>query len=210
MVNHGLTKGVILCPTKKTINAAEVASLFFSKGFKRFGLYNKIISNCGLQFASTFTKELGKLLGYELALSTAYHPQTDKETEHVNQEVETYLWIFCGSNPASWAQHITLAEFMHNHRPHSVTNQLPFFLIMGYEPRALPTIISDTSLPAVQNHLNSLLAMRKEALATHDLTRQTMKSRTWQNFQPFKKGSKVWLEGQNLKWSLPNPKFAAK
>ena len=82
--------------------------------------------------------------------------------------------------------------------------------MMGYEPCALPTIISDTSLPAIQDHLNSLLAMRKEALATHNLPRQTMKSRTWRNFQHFKKGSKVWLEGQNLKCSLPNPKFATK
>ena len=82
--------------------------------------------------------------------------------------------------------------------------------MMGYEPRALPTIISETSLPAIQDRLNSLLAIRKEALAAHDLARQTMKSRTWRNFQPFKKGAKVWLEGRNLKRSLPNPKFAAK
>ena len=45
---------------------------------------------------------------------------------------------------------------------------------------------------------------------TNDLAQQTMKSRTWRNFQPFKKGAKVWLEGRNLKRSLPNPKFAAK
>ena len=179
MVDYGLTKRVILCPTKKTIDAARVASLFFSKVFKRFGLYDKIISDHRPQFTSTLAKELGKLLGYKLTLSTTYHPQTDGETEQVNQEVETYLWIFCGSNPASWAQHITLAEFTHNHCPHSVTNQSPFFLMMGYEPHALPTIISETSLSAIQDRLHSLLAIRKEALAAHDLTRQTMKSRTW-------------------------------
>ena len=82
--------------------------------------------------------------------------------------------------------------------------------MMGYEPHALPTIISKTSLPAVQDRLHSLLTVRKEALAAHDLARQTMKSRTWQNFQPFKKGAMVWLEGRNLKQSLPNPKFTAK
>ena len=81
MVDHGLTKGVILCPTKKTIDAAGVATLFSSKVFRRFGLYEKIILDRGPQFASAFAKELGKLLGYELALSTAYHPQTDGETE---------------------------------------------------------------------------------------------------------------------------------
>ena len=105
MVNHGLTKGVILCPTKKSIDASGVASVFFSTIFKRFGLYAKIISDRGPQFASAFAKELGKLLSYELALSTAYHPQTNGETERVNQEAETYLQIFCGSNPTSWAQH---------------------------------------------------------------------------------------------------------
>ena len=81
VVDHGLTKGVILCPTKKTIDTAGVAALFFSKVFQRFGLYDKIISDRGSQFASAFAKELGRLLGYELTLSTAYHPQTDREME---------------------------------------------------------------------------------------------------------------------------------
>ena len=115
MVDHGLTKGVILCPTKKTIDASGIVSLFFSKVFKRFGVYDKIISDCGPQFTSVFAKELGKLLGYELALSTAYHPQTNGETKLVNQEIETYLWIFCGTNPASCctcsARHGTLFPF---------------------------------------------------------------------------------------------------
>ena len=84
MVDHGLTKGVILCPTKKTITAEGVANLFFHKVFLRFGLYDKIISDRGPQFASAFAKELGKLLNYNLSLSTAYHPQSDGETERVN------------------------------------------------------------------------------------------------------------------------------
>ena len=169
----------ILCPTKKTIDTSGVAALFLSKVFKRFGLYEKIISDRGPQFASSFMKALGKLLGYELTLSTTYHPQTDGEIEQVNQEIETYLQIFCRAHPASWAQHITLAEFTHNHHPHSVTNQSPFFLMMGYEPHPLSTIISETSLPAVKNHLDTLLAIQKEALVAHDLARQTMRSCTW-------------------------------
>ena len=81
VVDHGLTKGVILCPTKKSITAKGVASLFFHKVFLRFGLYNKIISDCGLQFASFFTRELERLLKYDLFLSTTYHPQSDGETD---------------------------------------------------------------------------------------------------------------------------------
>ena len=81
VVDHGLTKGVILCPTKKSVSAKGIASLFFHKVFLRFGLFDKVISDRGPQFASSFARELRKLLHYDLSLSTAYHPQSDGETE---------------------------------------------------------------------------------------------------------------------------------
>ena len=81
VVDHGLTKEVILCPTKKTITAEGVIILFFHKVFLCFALYDKVIIDRGSQFASAFSKELGRLLNYDLSLSTAYHPQSDGETE---------------------------------------------------------------------------------------------------------------------------------
>ena len=121
-----------------------------------------------------------------------------------------YLWIFCGNNPGSWADNISHAEFAHNHRPHSVTNQSPFYLMMGYEPRALPSVISDTTIPVVETRLKTLSATRDEALAAHKLARQVMAARTRRSFSPFKLGDKVWLEARNLKRSIVNPKFAPK
>ena len=91
MVNHGLSKGVILILCNKDIDAKGVADLFFKHVFLCFGLHDHLISDRGLQFASAFAKELARILGYDLKLSTAYHPQTDGETKQVNQEVETYL-----------------------------------------------------------------------------------------------------------------------
>ena len=158
MVDHGLTKGVILCPTRKTITVEGVTNLFFHKVFLCFSLYDKIISNRGPQFTSAFAKELGKLLNYDLSLSTTYHPQSDRETERVNQEIETYLQIFCGNNPTSWMDSMTLTEFTPNHRPHSVTSQSPFFLMMGYELHALPSIIQNSAIPAVETRLKNLTA----------------------------------------------------
>ena len=210
VVNYGLTKGMILCPTKKTITTEGIANLFFHKVFLRFSLYNKIISNKGPQFASAFTKELGKLLNYNLSLSTTYHPQSDGETEQVNQEIETYLQIFCRNNPTSWMNSITHAEFTHNHRPHSVTSQLPFFLMMGYEPHVLPSVIQNSAIPAVETRLKNLTAAQNKALAAHELARQVMAACTQQRFIPFKKREKVWLEARNLKCSVTNPKFAPK
>ena len=79
MVDHGLTKRIIPCPTKKMVTAKEIVTLFFYKVYLCFGLYDKIISDCGPQFTSAFAKELGKLLNYNLSLSTTYHPQSDGE-----------------------------------------------------------------------------------------------------------------------------------
>ena len=199
VVDHGLTKGVILCPTKKTATAKGIATLFFHKVYTHFGLYEKIISDRRLQFASAFTKELGRILGYNLALSTAYHPQTDGETERVNQEVETYFRMYCGNNPTAWVENISHAEFAHNHHPHSITNQFPFFLMMGYEPIPLPTVLPSSSIPAVETRIKTLQAARQEALATHELAQQTMAARSKKRFTPFIKGDKVWLEARNLK-----------
>ena len=114
VVDQGLTKGVILCPTKKSITAEGVATIIFKKLYTRFGLFNKIISDRGPQFVAKFQRELARILGYELALSSTYHPQTDGETERVNQEIETYLRIFCNNSPSDWADHIPMAEFVHN------------------------------------------------------------------------------------------------
>ena len=169
VVNHGLTKGLILCPTKKTITAEGVANLFFHKVFLHFSLYDKIISDRGPQFTSAFAKELRKLLNYNLSLSTAYHPQSNRETEQINQEIETYLQIFCGNNPTSWTDSITHAEFTHNHCPHSITSQSLFFLMMGYEPHALPSIIQNSAISAVKTRLKNMTAAQNEALAAHKL-----------------------------------------
>ena len=106
---------------------------------------------------ANFQKELGRILGYKLALSSAYHPQTDGETERVNQEIETYLRIYCGENPSSWANNIPMVEFVHNIRPHSTTGKSPFQLIMGYQPQALPDITNKTDLPAVEKRLDELV-----------------------------------------------------
>ena len=110
IVDHMLTKGVILCPCNKNINMAGVAKLFFLHVFCHYGLHNKCISDQGPQFASAFARELTHLLKYDLKLSSVYHPQTNEETERVNQELETYLHIFCDGHPEKWADLLPMTE----------------------------------------------------------------------------------------------------
>src|SRR6267154_199094 len=211
VVDHGLMKGVILSPCKKTITSEGVAQLFFKKVFLRFRLYDKLISNRGPQFASKFTKELGKILDYQVALSTAYHPQTDRQTERLNQELETYLWIYCHNEPTEWAHHLPMAEFIHNQRKHDAHNVSPFYLMMGFEPRGIPYAFPQTDIPAAEEHIKNLQKMREEALACHNIAMQRMAERTHgAKFVPWKIGDKVWLSAAHLLIKLPSRKLAPK
>ena len=68
-----------------------------------------------------------------------------------------------------------MAEFVHNHRPHSSTGKSPFYLMMGYEPQALPEIIETSQLPMVEDRLRTLKEARNEALATHKIAQELIK-----------------------------------
>ena len=102
VVDQGLSKGVILSPCAKTITWEGIAELLRDNLFKRFGLPDRIISNRDPQFAARAFQELLKLLNITSSLSTAYHPQTDRATEQVNQEIKAYLSIYCTVHPEEW------------------------------------------------------------------------------------------------------------
>ena len=80
----------------------------------------------------------------------------------------------------------------------------------GYEPRPLPSVISETLIPTAEDHIKELSEARKEAVAAHDLAPKAMKDRNSGKFVPFAKGDKVWLEAQNLKCLYENCKFTPK
>jgi len=82
-----------IATTEKTL-AKGLAKLFRDHIWKLHGLPESIISDRGVQFAAGIIKELNNLLGIQMKLSTAYHPQTDRQTERINQELEQYLRVF--------------------------------------------------------------------------------------------------------------------
>ena len=131
-------------------------------------------SDRGPQFASAFARELARLLQYDIALSMAYHPQTDGEMEWVNQELETYLRLFTSNKPEDWSKFLPMAEFTHNSTTHSVTQRTPFSLMMGYEPWAYPPL-GKTFLPNLENCLSNLSGACDNTQAAHKLAQQKMK-----------------------------------
>ena len=83
-----------IIPTHSMVMAQGLATLFRDNIWKLHGLPETTLSDRGPQFAVDFMKELNDILGIKTKLSMAYHPQTDDQTERLNQEVEQYLWMF--------------------------------------------------------------------------------------------------------------------
>ena len=102
IVDHGLSKAISLTPCTKTIDSTTTAQIFHEKIYSRYGVPRKIISDRGTQFSSKVFQELCRLLQIKSAMSTAYHPQTDGQTERMNQQIEVYLRIYCMNDPRRW------------------------------------------------------------------------------------------------------------
>jgi hypothetical protein len=124
--DHGMTKGAIFIPCTKTIDATGTGALYIERVFPRFGLPDIIITDRGPQFASKVFKELTKTLGIDHRMSTAYHPQTDGETERMNQELEVFLRIYCANMPTRWKSLLPITEFTHGQRTHESIKTTPF------------------------------------------------------------------------------------
>jgi transposase InsO family protein len=121
--------------------------------FREEGLPLKVISDRGWQLVSGFMQELYKLLGVEGNPSTAYHPQTNRQTKRINREVEKYLCMFVNHRQNNWADWLPLAQFAYNNAVHEATGFMPFFLNKGCNPRVLPTNPVEESGTPTTKHL---------------------------------------------------------
>ena len=99
----------------------EATDILYRDVYRHFGFPARIISDRGPQFAVKAFRELHQCMGVQTSLSTAYHPQTDGQTERVNQEIDLALRLYCANAPESWSQLLLQFEFAHSQRTHSVT-----------------------------------------------------------------------------------------
>src|SRR6184192_685481 len=130
-----LSKRVHLIPTSSDVESAGIARLFLDRVWKLHGLPEVVIYDRGSVFVSQFLTSLYHLLGICGRPSTAYHPQTNGQTERVNQEDEQYLRAFVNHDQNDWADWIPICEFAYNNRIHSATQTTPFLLDTGQDPR---------------------------------------------------------------------------
>jgi len=122
-------------PLRHPFTALSVAKAFMSHVYKLHGMPSSIISDRDKVFTSNLWRELFGLAGVQLRMSSAYHPQTDGQTERVNQCMETYLRCFVHACPSKWTSWLSLAEFWYNTSFHSALGRSPFEVLYGHAPR---------------------------------------------------------------------------
>ncbi|KAF1333614.1 Pol protein, partial [Globisporangium splendens] len=167
-----LSKMVHVAPVRKHVTAQETACLFLEHVFRYHGLPESIVSDRDPRFTAAFWRELFRLLGTDLALSTADHPETDGQTEHVNRVVEDILRSIAVDHPRDWSRWLPYAEFAINSSEHASTAVTPFYFNSLRHPRVPATLFEGVERSAVGGQLAALDASARSpspdvALAAH-------------------------------------------
>lgn len=130
-----LSKYVHFIPLRHPYTAQAVAESFLDHVFKLHGLPLSIVSDRDPVFTSQYWQSIFKATGTQLRMSTANHPETDGQTERVNQSLECYLRCFISAHPHQWSKWLSLCEFWYNTNWHSSLGKTPFEVLYGRQPR---------------------------------------------------------------------------
>ena len=210
-----LTKMAHFCPTTSNVTAEQTAQLYLQNIFKHHGLPNNIISDRGTQFTSKFTRRLLELCDIKSNKSTAYHPQSDGQTERVNQVLEQYLRIFCDYQQDDWYQLLPLAEFVYNNAQNASTGVSPFYANYGYHPRSSPRLVVTEEVinPRAEElaaNIRKIHTQLRSQLESAQADYKEKYDRHVKEHPPFAVGDKVWLMRKNIKTNRPSQKLDVK
>lgn len=195
-----------------TLSAEELAEAFVGRVYCLHGAPDTIVSDRGTQFVSQFWQQLSQRLGVRLRHSSAFHPETDGQTERVNAILEQYLRAFMNFHQDDWVDWLPLAEFASNNTVSETTGVSPFFANYGFNP----PLGTEPSKPCPP-HLSAMqkreflkannIADRFERILTQlkALARQTS-TRYEENANEKRQGAPRYFEGQEVYINTRNMK----
>ena len=160
-----------------------------------------VVSDRGPQFAAELTKELNQMLGIKTKLSTVFHPQTDGQTERMNQELEQYLRFFIEHRQRDWPEWLAAAEFAINNKVHTVIKVSPFIANYGKELRMEGDIRKKGKVESATEFVQRMKKVQEEAEAALKKTQEEMKryaDRGRKETEEWKKGDRVLLSTKDL------------
>jgi hypothetical protein len=130
-----LTKSAHFIPVNTNYNVQKYAEIYIARVLCLHGVLKTIISDQGLQFITRFWEQPHVSLGTHLIHSSAYHPQTDGQTERVNQNLEDMLRACVMKYPGRWDKNLSLAEFSYNNSYQESLKMAPFKALYGRQCR---------------------------------------------------------------------------
>ena len=193
-----LSKITHFVATMKGTSAEGLARLFRDNVWKLHGLLESIVLDRGPQFVAELTKELNRMLGIKTKLSTAFHLQTDGQTEWMNQELEQYLRFFIEHRQKDWPEWLAAAEFAINNKVHTVTKVSPFIANYGKELRMGGDIRRKGKVESVTEFVEKV---QEEAKAALRKTQEEMKKyvdRGRKETEVWKREDRVLLSTKDL------------
>jgi Integrase zinc binding domain/RNase H-like domain found in reverse transcriptase/Integrase core domain/Chromo (CHRromatin Organisation MOdifier) domain len=166
-ITDKVSRAVIFAPGKETWTAVEWADVLLDAVTRRWGVPSTIISDRGSVFVSELWRNLFKKLGVSLLFSTAYHPQTDGQSEATNQYLQTVLRFFVNERQDDWADFLGEAEFIINNATSSSTKMAPNEILFGFKLRDPITALGQQIAAGTSNnsHLETAPIRRTMARA---------------------------------------------
>jgi len=128
------TKMIRLKATTMNISLEGIAKIYRDKIWKLHRIPREVLSDREPQFTSKFIEEFTKALETKRQLLTAYHSQTDDQTERINQEIGTFPRHYVNYQQDDWMNWLAAAEFQYNNKKHAATRKTPFELNFGRHP----------------------------------------------------------------------------
>jgi len=202
-----LTKMSYFIPCHKDMNARQFAKSFIKEIFRLHGLPNDIITDRGTIFTSDLWKETTKLLGIERRLSTAFHPQTDGQTERTNAILKQYLRAYSNYQQDNWCELLPTAEFAYNNGYQETIKHRPFFANYGINPEY------ETIGHLMQGNVTPLGEMSQlHDVLQAEMTEAQIRQKEYydQRRKPdpnLKSGDMVWFRTRNVRTTRPCKKL---
>ncbi|MBW0463265.1 hypothetical protein O181_002980 [Austropuccinia psidii MF-1] len=204
-----LSKMEVFIPKMSSITSLDFSNLFIKNISSKNGLPSKIVSDRGSLFVFSFWNNLCQKLKSSRDLSAAYHPETDGQTERVNQILEQYLWIYASYHQEDWNTWLSLAEFSYHYSEHYSTKQSPFSTVYGRNP-PFDSVKITQDTPA-QNLSTKIQKVQKEVkrelkFFINRFKRYSDKVRA--SPPVFNPGDMVWISSKNIKSTIPTKKLS--
>jgi transposase InsO family protein len=201
------TKYALMIPFRRDYTAVQLAHVLKDRLIRDHGIPKTIISDRDKLFTSNYWATLMAEIGIKRKLSTAYHPQTDGQTERTNRTMKTYLKIYSNTSQNNWVSLLAMAQMAYNNKTSEATGQTPYFANHGRHPnlfeRTLPSPKAEAAIKSAEEIKKIHADMSTKLLHAQDQSISYV-NRKRKTAPQLKKGDKVYLHTKNLRTKRPS------